>query len=133
MKKLVILFFGLLMFQSCLDDDGPKYNYELLPIDEAITPESFTFGETHDITIKYSLPNGCYQFNGLYYEYQDTTRVVAVNSRVRLDVACTEEIRQEEYTFPVNVNQEEDYVFKFWKGVDNDGENIFEEVVVPVN
>ncbi|TYP99826.1 hypothetical protein C7447_101431 [Tenacibaculum adriaticum] len=134
MKKLVFLFLSVLLFQSCLgDDDTPKYNYELLTIDEAQTPDSFIYGETYDITVKYSLPNSCYFFNGLYYDYQDTIRVVAINARVRLDVDCTEEIVQEEYTFPVKVTQEKDYVFKFWKGVDDDGENIFEEVVVPVN
>jgi hypothetical protein len=33
----------------------------------------------------------------------------------------------------VRASQEEDYIFKFWKGKDTNGENIFEEVIVPVN
>ena len=39
----------------------------------------------------------------------------------------------EEYDLLVTAKQEEGYLFKFWKGTDNNGENIFEEVVVPVN
>ncbi len=41
--------------------------------------------------------------------------------------------RQEEYAFPVEATQEEDYVFKFWKGKNNEGEDVYEEVVIPVN
>jgi hypothetical protein len=133
MKKIVLLLMSVILFSSCIDDDGPKYAYEILTIDEATVPESFTFGESYDVTVKYTLPNSCYSFHSLYYEYQDTTRVVAINALVRTDINCTEEAIERDYTFEVNVTQQEDYVFKFWKGEDADGENIFEEVVVPVN
>lgn len=69
----------------------------------------------------------------MYYEYQDTARIVAVRALLSLEDACTENIRQEEYKFVVNVTQQEDYLFKFWKGKDSNGEDTFEEIVVPVN
>ncbi|WP_428743444.1 hypothetical protein [Tenacibaculum sp.] len=133
MKKILILFLSVFTFYSCLDDDGPTYKYEYLTIDSAITPESFTYGEVDTIKIKYTLPNSCYAFDGLYYQKVDTTRIVAGVAIVALDVACTEEERQEEYAFPVKATQEEDYVFKFWKGKNDDGEDVYEEVVIPVN
>ncbi|WP_240914561.1 MULTISPECIES: hypothetical protein [unclassified Polaribacter] len=134
MKKISLLLLGLLIFTSCLDqDDSPNFAYEFLKIDEAITPESFTFGETDTITIKYSFPNSCYSFNQIYYEAKDSTRTVAVRATVLLDKECTEEIVQEEKKFVVTVSQTEDYIFKFFKGTDSEGENIFEEVIVPVN
>lgn len=135
MKKISILLCSLFLFYSCLnnDDDAPNFTYEYLPVDEAITPTNFTFGEIDSITLKYSLPNGCYHFDRLYYQYQDTTRIVAVTALVSLDSSCTEAIVQEEYTFAVRATQEEDYLFKFFKGKDGQGNNIFEEVVIPVN
>lgn len=134
MKKFSILLLSLFIFYSCLNnDDDSNFTYEYLPIDEAITPASFTFGEVDTIKVKYSLPNGCYSFNDLYYEYQDTARVVAVIALVALDEACTQAVIQQEYRFPVTASQQEDYLFKFWKGRDSQGNNMYEEVVVPVN
>lgn len=132
-KKLTVLCLGIVLFNSCLEDNEPHFSYEILPVDEAIVPASFIFGEQDTIAIKYSLKNSCYYFDNLYYEYQDTTRIVAVRAYLSLDDACAEVITQKEYKFVVNVTQEEDYVFKFWKGTDNTGENIFEEFIVPVN
>lgn len=135
MKKIALLLFGLLVFYSCLntDNDDLNYNYEYLPIDEAIVPASFTFGEIDTIKVKYSLPNSCYYFNQIYYEPKDTTRIVAITALVELNENCTEGIIIEEKKIPIKASQEEDYVFKFYKGKDSNGENIFDEVVVPVN
>ncbi|GFD76931.1 MULTISPECIES: hypothetical protein [Tenacibaculum] len=133
MKKILILFLSVFTFYSCLDDDSPNVRYEFLKVDSATTPESFTFGEVDTIKIKYTLPNSCYSFNGLYYQKVDTTRIVAGTAIVALDVACTQDVRQEEYAFPVEATQEEDYVFKFWKGKNDEGEDVYEEVVIPVN
>lgn len=135
MKKIILLFAGLLLFYSCLNNDDHRinYNYELLPIDSYTTPASFTYGEKDTIKVKYSLKNGCYGFDGIHYEYHDTVRVVAVRAFVALDEVCTQAIIQNEYNLIVTATQEEDYVFKFYKGKDDNGENIFEEVIVPVN
>ncbi|QTD36532.1 hypothetical protein JL193_10270 [Polaribacter batillariae] len=133
MKKLALLLIGIVVFSSCLNDDKPNYTYEFVAIDEAKTPESFTFGKRDTITLKYTFKNSCYNFDNVYYEYQDTTRIVAIRALVNLDDACTEAIVEKEHKFIVTATQREDYLFKFFKGKDNDGENIFEEVVVPVN
>jgi hypothetical protein len=104
-----------------------------LPIDSVITPESFTFGQTDTITMAYSLPNGCYSFDRIYYEVKDSTRIVAVTAIVELDTYCTEAIIQEETKFIVKASQLEDYVFQFFKGIDSIGTALYEEVIVPVN
>lgn len=134
MKKTILLLIGLLVFYSCLnDDDTPNYDFEYVPIDSVITPTSFTLGEIDTITVKYSFPSGCYSFDRIYYETKDTTRIVAVSALVQLDVNCTLAIIEGEKKIPIKASQEEDYVFKFFKGKDSNGENIFEEVIVPVN
>ena len=118
MKNCFLLFFGLFVFYSCFDNnqEAPNYRFEYLPIDSVITPESFTFGQTDTITMAYSLPNGCYSFNQIYYEVKDTTRIVAVTAIVELDMFCTEAIIQEETKFIVKASQQEDYVFQFLTG-----------------
>ena len=79
------------------------------------------------------MPNGCYHFNDVYYEYKDSTRIVAIRASKELEAYCTGALIMKEYDLLVTAKQEEDYLFKFWKGTDNNDENIFEEVIVPVN
>ena len=135
MKKYTIVLYGLLVFYSCFDNnqEASDYRFEYLPIDSAITPESFTFGEIDTITMTYFLPNGCYSFDQIYYEVKDTTRIVAISAIVELDMACTEALIQEEAKFTVRATQKEDYLLKFFKGKESISSDIFEEVVVPVH
>ena len=135
MKKIILLFVASILFYACLNnnDNQVNFDYALLPIDEYTVPTSFTFGEKDTIKVKYSFPNGCYSFDNVYYEYLDTTRIVAIRALVSLEENCTLAIIEGNYDLIVTATQEEDYVFKFWKGTDSNGDNIFEEVIVPVN
>ncbi|TVZ56321.1 hypothetical protein OD91_1605 [Lutibacter sp. Hel_I_33_5] len=133
MKKFISLFIGLFIFYACAEDDELSYKYEFLKIDEYNVPASFKLGEIDSITVKYTLFGGCYQFNDLYYEYQDTARVVAITSVVFLDQPCTKELIKREHKFAVKATQKEDYLFRFWKGKDANDKNIFDDVVIPVN
>lgn len=133
MKKILILLVSVLGLSSCLNNDEPNFKYEFLKIDEAITPQSFTFMQKDTITLKYTLPNTCYSFYNVSYEYKDVERIVAVVALVLLDDPCAQVTEQKEIKFPVLASQKEDYVFKFYKGKDNDGRNIFQEVIIPVN
>ncbi len=134
MKRLLLNLLLVFLLVSCsLDDDSNNFSIETLPVKEATVPIEFDFGSNYNITIKYDLPSGCHSFYNLYYKYEDTSRIVAVNSRVDQNDACTDDIREITYVFEVNVVQREDYIFKFWKGTDAGGENIFEEIIVPVN
>ena len=133
MKRKLLLVFTSFIFLSCSNNEPINFEYTFVPITEIIAPVSFTFGETDTLKLKYTLPNGCYHFNAVYYEYKDSTRIVAIRASIELDAYCTEALIMEEYDLLVTAKQEEDYLFKFWKGTDNDGENIFEEVIVPVN
>lgn len=133
MKKIILLCIGIVAFSACLNDDYDNFGYEFVKIDEAITPASFTFGEKDTIKLKYTLKNSCYSFDNIYYEYQDTARIVAVRALVNLDDACQEIAQEREYNLIVNVAQRENYLFKFYQGRDSIGQSIFEEVEVPVN
>lgn len=133
-KKIKVLFICSLVFSSCLkSNDNLNYEYKLLPIKEYTVPTSFTHGQKDTIKIKYLLKENCAFFENVYYEYQDTVRIVAINSFIDLDKTCTDETTEKDYNLIVTATQTEDYVFKFWKGKDNDGNDIFEEAIVPVN
>lgn len=133
-KKILILTFVFLGLTACsLDNtDEPNYSFELLPVKTATVPAEFHYGESAIIKVTYDLPTACHFFYGLYYEYQVSSRIVAINSQVINTTSCAEVITEKEYEFDVQVLQHEDYTFKFWKGTDTSGNDIFEEIVVPV-
>lgn len=135
MKKLALLLLASFLFYSCLDsnDNSINYRYDFLPIKEAKTPASFTFGEKDTIIVKYNLPNSCYSFQEVYYQSKDSTRTVAITAYVALDKSCDEVSVEEDAKIIVTASQKEDYIFKFFKGKDSNGDNIFDEVVIPVN
>ncbi|RCS28331.1 hypothetical protein DUT90_00635 [Polaribacter sp. WD7] len=141
MKKIFFLLIGVILFSACLDtnDNTPNLTLQFLPIDEFEVPDSFTPNQLDTIKIKYTLPNGCYSFERLFYQTIDSitdrsVRDIAAIAVVELDRPCTEALVQEDFEFAIRIAEEdEDYTLRFFKGVDDNGENIFEEVVVPVN
>ena len=134
-KKILASIIVLFSLLSCsLNDDGnSNLSLKTLPIKEAIVPEAFDLGQSYEITIFFDLPDGCHSFYNLFYQYDGTTRIVAVNALFDNAANCTLSIIEKQFTFTVEATQHEDYTFKFWKGVDNNGDDIFEEVIVPVN
>lgn len=136
MKKVALILLTIACFTACSENDlssDASFTLIDLPIDSFTVPNRFTFGEQATIVVNYTLPNGCYSFDSLFYEQQNTKRVIAIRAFLDLDAACTEVLRVEKHEFTIQIDQKEDYLFKFFKGQNDDGENIFEEVTVPVN
>ena len=132
-KKLLIATLVIFTFYSCdVGDDNNNFEIKTLVIKEAVVPTEFEFGNSYTLKVVYDLPNGCHSFYDLFYQYDGPSRIVAVNSLVNLNLECTEALIEEEHNFIVNVTQEEDYTFRFWKGKDNNGNDIFEDIIVPV-
>lgn len=131
MKKLALIILTLIITSCSVDE--PNYKFTLLPIKESTVPQSFKFGETATIEVTYDIPNGCYGFHSLYYQYDNTSRIVAIRAIVNTETVCNQTTIEKKYKFPVKISQREDYLFKFWKGKDNNGKDIFEEKEVPVN
>lgn len=118
-----------------MDDDSINYHYEILPVDSYELPESFVFGQTYSLKIYYKLPTTCHGFEGFYYESHMNTRTIAIQSIVVNQSNC-EEISSDEPAVEAILNfnaaYNQTYLFKFYKGKDENGVNIFEEVEVPV-
>ncbi|MFC7446007.1 MULTISPECIES: hypothetical protein [Mesoflavibacter] len=137
MKKVLILLLSLVALSCSLDDENnviENYHVEILPIESAIVPESFNYGEEHEITVTYLRPNSCHAFNDFYYVKDNNERTVAIMSTV-LDnnQNCLELNDEQQRTFTLEATQTENYVFKFWQGEDDSGNDTYLIIEVPVN
>ena len=134
MKKIVLFLVVITSLLSCsLNDDSPTYTYEVLPVDSYVMPASFTLGQTYEIKLKYQKPTSCHIYQGIYYEKNLNTRTIAVQTAVKKNQVCTMEIPPiSEVSFNFMVSNTGSYIFKFYKGKDSAGKDIFEEVEIPV-
>ncbi|PKQ45711.1 hypothetical protein [Confluentibacter flavum] len=134
MKKILILSFILILMGSCsLDDDGKDFNLEILPIESVDIPDSFTMGQTYPITVSYLRPSTCHLFREFYYDKDNNIRTVAVIDYKYLNNNC-EDLENElvEATFNFHVTSNGSYIFKFWQGEDDNGDNQYLIIEVPV-
>jgi hypothetical protein len=134
MKKFLLLFAVAITFIGCsLDDDNPKFHLELLPVESATLPDEFKRDSVYELPIKYIRPSTCHIFEGFYYEKNENVRTVAIQTSVVEQDNCvsasTEPITE---ILKFKPTTGESYIFKFWKGEDESGEDIFEEIEVPV-
>lgn len=136
MKRLIIFTLFLFLFASCsLENNGidNDYNLELLPIESVTIPESFSLGETYPITVSYFRPSTCHTFKEFYYVKNNNERTVAVINYKAIDSDCvelTDELVDATFNFIVTSNGS--YIFKFWQGVDENDEDLFLTIEVPV-
>ena len=136
MKKLFLLLFVSLIGISCsIGDDSSKYYYEVLPVETYVVPTSFDLGQVYTITLTYKRPTDCHTNPALYFERNGKIRTVAIQSLVANRDNCEAVPNEEpqELKFQFEVLSNTPYVFKFYKGDDENGESIFESVTIPVN
>lgn len=139
MKRLMRFCFTvslvLSIFSCSLNDDGANFHFKPLQITEAQLPESFEVGQTYQITVTYTLPDGCTTFSGFDVTDVDTTiRNVVIFGTVRTDQeVCTAEATTAQASFNFICLYDGEYTFRFWQGEGADGEQEYFEVVVPVN
>ncbi len=134
-KKIASLLLLLFLFNACTPDEGTEYHLELVPIESVDIPTEFVLGQTYPITVRYSRPTTCHFFNNLYYEKNLNVRTIAVETAVEESNDCQELSGTSaiaEYTFNFMVTSNGSYIFKFYQGTDESGNNIFLEYEVPV-
>lgn len=136
MKKIFLILFVTLMALSCTVEDGNKkyYYYEILPIDSFEIPESFELGKVYTLSVFYKKPNDCHENAALYYEKNDSIRIIAIQSQVIDKNNCIPFVDEEatKGTFEFEATGYDSYIFKFFKGTDENGVDTFEEVTIPV-
>ena len=138
MKRIAFLLVLIVLgFSSCLDDnnDNIAFYYELIPIEAVDIPSQFNSGETYTITTSYYRPSDCHSFSGYEYDRIGNERTVSVVNVV-LDRSDCQDLEQLDFidaTFDFFVGNESSYTFRFWNGRNEQGENQFITVEVPVN
>ena len=140
MKKVISLLALLFLFNACSLDNGDDYMLELLPVESADVPAAFEMGKTYQITMHYNRPTTCHGFNTVYYEKSvesdpiKNIRTIAIESKVIQSGNCQETPNNvTDYTFNFLVTSDDPYVFRFWQGKDDNFEDVFLEIEVPVN
>ena len=138
MKNLLVLCLTLILFASCsVDDDGTNYSLEVLPVESVDIPTEFSLGEVYPITVSYFRPSTCHSFREFYYLKENNERTVApINYVFEHEIeqnGCTNlEDNLVEETFNFIVTSNGSYIFKFWQGEDNNGEDQYLIIEVPV-
>lgn len=133
MKKFFLVVIVLSFLGCSLDDDsGNNFAFEIMSIESVDIPEEFTFGSTHEISVTYTRPNGCYAFNNFIVDPDGNTRTVAVVDRVFLGGNCTQATEEATVSFNFSVVHSETYIFQFYQGEDANGEDQYLIVEVPV-
>ena len=138
MKKGILITLAFLSILSCsVNDDDPTFYFEFIPIENVVMPETFEYGSVYTIEYSYFKHSTCHHFNDLFYEPFNNTRTVAVINRVYYEdtnVSCeelTDQIETRTFQFHVTTGYDS-YVFKFWQGVNEEGEDEYLIIEVPV-
>lgn len=137
MKKMLLFIFLVgsgFFLASCSKDEPSTIEFRALQISNAVVPETFTVNGTYEITVTYSVPDGCTSFEGFDVAPKETTtrEVVAIGSRAT-EAQCTQTVTEREESFLFKVVHNQPYLFRFWQGKDANGEPMFLEFEVPVN
>lgn len=115
----------ILLFNSCsIGEEPPNFIFVPLRVESAEFPPSFRLGETYDIPVTFTLPDGCHFFEGFDISAEETylRTVVAVGSRIEnTQTACTQALVQRTVSFQFTVYYTESYTFRFWVGEDSGG------------
>jgi len=138
MKKVLLLGLILVSFWSCSTDDATneEFNFEILPVDSVTMPERMHYNDVYTIDYTYFKPSSCHFFNDLYYITEGNNRTIAVINTVLTDtdVICepfTDELIERSFTFYCGKSSGT-YIFKFWQGENEDGEDLYLVYEIPV-
>ncbi|MFY0481777.1 hypothetical protein ACI6PS_04160 [Flavobacterium sp. PLA-1-15] len=141
MKKIALLLLAVITLGSCSLEEGnnqPTFYYEILPVESFQVPESVAVGRNYEIKMTYKKPSNCHVYEGCYYKTEGYTTIVGIQTYVLDNPECQELENPEplEVVFDFKVegiqNASQPYVFKFYKGKDVNGNDVFEEVSIPV-
>lgn len=127
MKRFIAYLLILFAITSCsIDDDGPDFYYEFMPVESVTMPETMIVNNTYEINMTYIRPNSCYIYSDIYYSYDDETiRTIAVICSVYDNNYGCEPLEYPEYdiTYNFRPTQVGTYTFKYWQGEDENGED----------
>ena len=139
MKRRFVLFLAvvtLLSSISCSLDEGndPNFHFEALPVISADFPEFFEYGKIYRIDVVVERPSSCHFFETFDFNHTgETERTVFGIATVFEDDDCAEITDGTfETFFDFEVRYTNDYTFKLWSGKNENDEDEYLIVNVPV-
>ena len=129
------MLFTALTFLGCsLGDEQENFHFVALPITSVEMPESFVLNETYEIKVTYLRESDCEYFEGFDILKEDTTvrNVAAIGSMLSDSDTCKEISQEIETSFNFIVLYNQTYTFKYFTGIDENGDAQFIEIEVPV-
>ena len=136
-KKFLVCLIAVMVFSCSIDDDSPTSYQELLPVESVEMPEQFVLNTAYEINLTYLRPTNCHSFNGIYYLKHNNERTVAIVNTVyqsngsceAYEAAFVPELEASFNFLPTEIGS---YVFKFWKGQDENGQDEYLSMEIPV-
>ncbi len=126
MRLLVVWVLGVSL-AACSLDVGDDFYFEKVPARNVQVPENASLNTDYNLQFDYHLPDGCYTFYNIDYTVvNDTTRIITPYARVQNGVNCTQDTVDSSFTFQFTPSVPKTYVFKFWVGTDDEGNDVFE-------
>ena len=137
MAKNYFFLFSLLfvLFSGCSADDEPfeePVAYEKVSILSTNLPAQLTAGEKIFIRLTYDRPTRCHSFSGIEFEDLKDTLYYGVITTYKKDSECESEDLTASTSFEFIPEPVEFYIFKFWQGRSQQGEDQFLTIKVPV-
>lgn len=147
MKKLILVLCCIATLASCSnDDDFDNYYFETMPTESVDTPEEMVVNEVYQFTVNYIKPTSCYALYDLYYQDgeedeiddnnetidKDFIRIIAPINAVYEDSDCEQLDELTDVTFDFSPRETGTFRFKFWTGTDENDEDTFLVVDIPV-
>lgn len=134
MKRILSVIIILVFFISCsVEDTLQEYTVEKMPIESVDLPQVFVYGNTYTVTITYEKPTSCHGYDGIIFSREENTRTIAIQNILVVGSNCQDLTNEfAETSFDITVEEYEPYVFKFWQGKNDDGEDIFLEYEIMV-
>ena len=86
-------------------------------------------GTSYSVEVEYLIPSTCHGFNGFYYEIDGFTRTISIQNFVVEKPDC-QDLTNQIFTTNMSFQPTEPgtYLFRFWKGKDTAGDDVFLEV-----
>ena len=134
MKKIICFVALQFAFLCCTPKEvEPSEITEIIPVESVVFPAVFTKNQVALISINYKLPTSCHRFVKFQYTKNVNTRTVAVETAKSKNAACNPNSSVGTETLSFKPEELGVYYFRFFKGKDANGADLYYEYYATVN
>jgi hypothetical protein len=137
MKKNICYLIPVLfiLLASCSADDGPvadPLEYEKVAILSTNLPAELTEGQKINLRLTYERPTSCHRLSSIEYEELKGALYFTIVTSYPKAEDCENEDLTGSTSFEFTPEPVDFYIFKFWQGENEQGEDMYLTVQVPV-